>query len=64
LSFRSARKAAGLTQIEAAERIGVSQGSITFWENGLFYPRGKRLNKIASVYGTTIQELFAPDELK
>lgn len=36
--IRAVRMERGLTQGELAERIGVSQGTISFWENGVEVP--------------------------
>jgi transcriptional regulator with XRE-family HTH domain len=37
-ALRTARTERGLTQQELATRIGVSQGTISFWENGTETP--------------------------
>lgn len=37
-AIRAARMERGLTQGELAARIGVSQGTISFWENGAELP--------------------------
>lgn len=37
-AIRAARIARGLTQDELAMRLGVSQGTISFWENGVETP--------------------------
>lgn len=47
-----------MTQIEAAIAIGVSQGTISQWENGNTYPTGERLRVVAEVYGCTYDELM------
>jgi transcriptional regulator with XRE-family HTH domain len=38
-AIREARAAQGLTQGELAARIGVSQGAVSFWENGAETPK-------------------------
>ena len=45
------RSAAGWTQTELAERIGVSRQSIVWWETGRAIPFGKNLIKLARVFG-------------
>jgi len=50
-----------LTQIEAAVAIGVTQGTISLWENGQTYPTGERLKVVAEVYGSTFDELLKED---
>ncbi len=37
-AIREARKNCGLTQAEMAEQLGVSQATISFWENGAETP--------------------------
>lgn len=56
--FEFCRRRAGLTQIEAALAIGVSQSTISQWENGNAYPAGVRLKVVTEVYGCTYDELF------
>lgn len=58
MSFLSARKAAKLTQKEAATLLGVSEATISQWENGETCPKASRLPKIAAIYNLTIDELL------
>ena len=60
--FEKCRRRAGLTQVEAAIAIGVTQGTISQWEGGEVYPVGSRVQLIAEVYGSTIDELFEREE--
>lgn len=53
-----ARCRAGLTQVQSAVALNVSQGTVSQWENGEMYPVGSRLQAIAELYGCTIDELF------
>jgi transcriptional regulator with XRE-family HTH domain len=43
----AARQKRGLTQEELAARVGVSQGTISFWENGVERPAFRNLLKLA-----------------
>lgn len=45
------RRAAGLTQTEAASRIGVAQPSVANWESGRANPTITNIMEIARVYG-------------
>lgn len=45
------REAAGLSQLEAAARVGVSQPTWSKWESGTHAPRGKRVDAIDAVLG-------------
>lgn len=39
------RQAAGLTQQELADAIGVTRAAVSFWESGLRTPRGQFLDR-------------------
>lgn len=60
--FEFCRRRSGMTQNEAAAAIGVTQGTISMWENGQTYPTGERIKTVAEVYGSTIDELFEDDK--
>ena len=62
LGFGACRKRAGLTQIEAAAAIGVTQGTVSQWESGKSFPRGNMMVAVAELYGCTIDELFGKEE--
>ena len=51
MSFRSARKKRGISALEAAEKLGVTDAAIYQWECGIFLPTAKRLPEIAKLYG-------------
>lgn len=51
--IREARKKAGMTQTELAERLGVSKGTVAMWELNQRCPSVKMLRKICIVLGTT-----------
>lgn len=48
----------GLSQSEAAEKIGVKQPTISGWESG-HLPDAHSLKKIASVLGVSVDALLA-----
>ena len=50
-----ARKKAGLTQAELAERIGAEKGYISRIERGLIVPSVSTLYRIASAMGLTVE---------
>lgn len=54
--FRAARKAAGLTQFQAAAKAGVSMSTVTRADAGLALDVDS-MTKIAQVYGTTLDRL-------
>lgn len=61
LSYKGARKRAGLTMAKASEQIGVTQACISLWETGKTEPVARTLRKVAEVYGCTVDELFAEE---
>lgn len=52
------RREAGLTQKEAAERLGVSPVTVSGWEIGKRTPEPPMLPKIAALYGVTVDNLL------
>ena len=57
LTYRQAREKAGLTQGEAAEKIGVSRVSIWNWETGRGDPLIENLGRMSEAYGIPISDL-------
>lgn len=53
----AARKAAGVTQLQLAERIGKTKSSIANYESGLREPDSETIGAIAQVLGVTPQSL-------
>ncbi len=58
MSFAKMRKAAGFTQAQAAERLGITDAAIVQWEKGQTMPKGSRLKDVAELYNCTIDELL------
>ena len=56
--IRERREAAGWTQAELAERVGVSRKTINTVENGVFVPSTVVALKIARALGTPVEDLF------
>lgn len=59
--LRELRQAAGLTQKEAAERLGFPQQVISRWETGERSPSLKQYPAIAKAYGDITVEKFFPE---
>lgn len=57
-AFKTQRKKAGLTQMDAAKALGISDAAVAQWETGETFPSAKRLNEIAALYGCTVDELL------
>ena len=57
--IRKLRTKKGLTQAELAEKLFVSDKTISKWENGKGYPDISLLESIAGVFGVSVAELIA-----
>lgn len=56
-AIKRLRNNAGLTQVELAERIGISQGSLSAYESGKDIPSVNTLIRMADVFNCTLDEL-------
>ena len=56
--IREAREAAGWTQAQLAERIGVSRKTVNTVENGVFIPSTVIALKLARALGEPVEALF------
>ena len=54
----TARKKAGLTQMEVANRVGVSFQAISNWERGVSMPDISNLERLANVLGMTVDDII------
>ena len=61
LSIRAERKRVGLTQHQLAKLMGVSDMAVSLWERGTF-PATRRLRKLATILGCTVDDLIPPDQ--
>ena len=61
MSFLSARKKSGLSQVAVGERLGVAAAAVCQWETGKTYPDPRRLPEIAKLYRCTVDELLSED---
>lgn len=57
-NFKRARLIAGMTQVELAEKLGVSSVSVHKWESGKNLPRAKRMKDVAHALHTTAEYLL------
>lgn len=58
MGFREARLKSGLSAMDAAKRLGVSDAAVYQWETGVYLPNTKRLTEIAKLYHCTVDELL------
>lgn len=63
LSIRAARVNVGLSQKEAAEKIGVSNKTLGNWENGTTFPPADKILVLCELYGVSYDNLnFLPTD--
>jgi transcriptional regulator with XRE-family HTH domain len=55
------RKQAGLSRKELAEKVDVHQTIVGRWESGAAQPRAKSLEKMADVFGVSVEQILAGD---
>ena len=60
--FREARERAGLSTLDVAKRIGVSQPAVTNWDNGTKSPSIDTLCKLADLYCVSTDYLLGREE--
>lgn len=60
--FAQARKEAGWTQVELAEKLSVTKATVNNWETGFRQPSLERLTQISNTLGVSIAYLLGVDE--
>jgi len=58
VTMAGARVSAGLTQVEMAEKMGVSQVSVANWESGKVVPSVLNFRKFCEIAGVPEQVVF------
>lgn len=62
MTLAAARVNVGLTQKEAADRLGISNKTLCDWENGVTFPKADMIPKICDLYGVVYDQLnFLPN---
>jgi SOS-response transcriptional repressor LexA len=56
--IQKSRLALGLTQLEVAERLGVSHQAVQKWESGISSPKGARLKDVATELDVSLEYLL------
>ena len=52
------RKELGMTQLELAEKMGVTDKAVSKWERDLSFPDVNTLPKLAEIFGMSVDELL------
>lgn len=58
MSLKAARVNAGYSQKEAANKLGVSNGTLCNWENGKSFPNVEQVDRICKLYGLTYDDII------
>lgn len=59
-NIKALRKAAGMTQEQLAERLGVGRTTVTMWETSDTLPQTRMLIALADALGCTVEDLLKP----
>lgn len=55
--LKEMRERCGYTQAELADKMGLSQKTISSWEKGRTYPRFKQVCWLSEIFGCSVEEL-------
>lgn len=62
ISLEAARVNAGLSQKEVADELGVSNKTISSWENSKTFPSAKKIEALCKLYGVSYDNIiFLPN---
>ena len=56
--LHAAREAAGLSQAQVADKLGITQAAYAFWERRKVALRPEQIEKVAAILGVTTEQLF------
>lgn len=61
MELKMLRRAKGITQVQLAELMGVSQSTVCGWETGAVKIPSDKLPRLADLFGCTIDALYGRD---
>ena len=59
--FKEARLQAGLTTVQLAQKMGLTQAAVSQWESGKKVPGIETICRLADLYGVTVDYLLGRD---
>lgn len=62
--LKNLRKQAHLTQVDVAEKLGISQPAYASWERGIKKPTQENLIKIAHIFNVSIDYLVGKSDVE
>lgn len=63
MNLKVLRVMARMTQEEAANKVGVTQASLSDWERGQYKPSAASVSRLAEAYGVSVHEILKGIEL-
>ncbi len=63
MRIKELRKEKGIKQIELCKVLGISQGNLSNWENGVYEPDKSSLVKMADYFDVSVDHLLGRDEI-
>lgn len=64
-TIRELRESAGLTQLELANKLGVTPSAVYSWERGRNEPRASQLRVMARLFNVSMDDIqFGAEEVK
>ena len=61
-TIRELREDRGWTQLDLANRLGITPVSVYNWERGKYIPSTTKLRQLAEVFGVRMDEIALPEE--
>lgn len=62
VTLKAARINAGLTQVEVAEKLGLSPTTVCSWENGTNGVKATDFKTLCDLYGCRMDEVILPEK--
>lgn len=60
--LKAIRKKRGYSQQQMAQKLHLTQGAISQWENGLTVPAADQLLSLAEVFGVSVDEILRDEQ--
>lgn len=60
--IKQLREAAGMKQIELAEKVGVKSSSVFKWENDIGFPSAENLMVLADIFGVSTDYILGREK--
>lgn len=63
VSMKAMRVNSGLTQREAADKLGIRRETVMSWEAGKTFPDALQLKALCGIYKCGMDDIFLPSKL-